>query len=274
MKQKLSGRDLMNRFVKWMMCHPHLAKWLLGLPCVLVVTAGVHVAFYSLPLTVVVALLYTFVMFSYIDGCYLAAANKATKHLNDTCDYEPLLALTEEIVRYAKPSPNKQIMHMNYAVCHLYKGDFLTARQIMTNININKFPGAMYYIKMLYYNNLAEIEDHLGNNEAADVYFDNVDKLYRDLKPGKKKELFKDTFNSTLASHLYRNGDYRAALEIMDKLKPSNLCSAVQSAHLHARILIALGENERAKEALNFAIANGGKLYVVSEAKEILASIS
>lgn len=257
-----------------MMCHPHLAKWLLGFPSILIVTTAVHITFYSWALTAVVALLFTFVIFALIDGCYLNAANKATKLLNDTCDSEPLFAVTEEIVRFAKPSPNKQVMQINYAVCHLYKGDFLTAKQIMTNINIDKFTGAMYYIKMLYYNNLADIEDHLGNNEAADVYFDNVEKLYRDLKPGKKKELFKDTFNSTLASHLYRNGDYRAALEIMDKLKPSNLCSAVQSAHLHARILIALGENDRAKEALKFTIANGGKLYVVDEAKKMLAEIS
>ena len=264
----------MNGFTRWMMCHPHLAKWLLGFPSILIVTTAVHITFYSWALTVVVALLFTFVIFALIDGCYLNAANKATKLLNDTCDYEPLLAVTEEIVRFAKPSPNKQVMQMNYALCYILKGDAATAKQIMSNINIDKFAGALYSHKLIYYNNFAEIEDLLGNREAADLYFDKLYRMYRDLKPGKQKDAFAGTINSAVAAHLYRKGDYAAALEIMDEVKSGHICSSVQNAYLNARILISLGENAQAREALKFTIANGGKLYVVNEAKKMLAEIS
>lgn len=264
----------MNGFTRWMMKHPHLAKWFFGVPISILFAVAAYINFRSEIALVVCAFISVFITSVWIDSCYALAANKATKHLNKTCDYEPLLALTEEIVRYAKPSPSKQVMQINYAVCHLYKGDFLTAKQIMSNINIDQFAGALYYVKMTYYNNLAEVEDHLGNKEAADVHFDKLDKMYRDLKPGKKKEAFKDTFNSTYASYLYRKGDYDAALKIMDETKPNNLCAAVQNACLQARILIALGQNDRAREALNFAITNGNKLYAVAEARELLSQIA
>ncbi len=264
----------MNGFVKWMMRHPILAKFLFVSPAVLLVAAISATSSQPKVITFVFSFFFLLCIIWLIDACYVPAATKATKLLNDTCDYEPLLAVTEDIVRYAKPSPNKQAMQINYALCYILKGDAATAKQIMSNINIDKFAGALYSHKLIYYNNLAEIEDLLGNREAADLYFDKLYKMYRDLKPGKQKDAFAGTVNSAVAAHLYRKGDYAAALEIMDAMKPNCLCSAVQNACVHARILIALGLNDRAKEALNFAIANGNKLYHVTEAKELLAQIS
>ncbi len=264
----------MNRFIKWMMRCPLIAKCLFGFPIVLAV--GVISAIGSQPKIITFIfgfIMLLFVIFS-VDTCYVGPATKAANHLNDTCDYEPLLAVTTEIEGLAKPSPTKQAMEINLALAHICKGDFITAKNIMSRINIDKFSGVAYQVKLVYYNNLAEIEDHLGNKEAADLYFDKLYKMYGDLKPGKQRAALESTVNSALAAYLYRNGDCAEALKIMDALKPNCRCAAVQNACLHARILIALGENDRAREALNFAIANGGKLYVVGEAEKMLASIS
>ncbi len=274
MNKNKKGGFFMNGFVKWMMRHPILAKFLFVSPAVLLVAAISATSSQPKVTTFVFSFFFLLCIIWLIDACYVPAATKATKLLNDTCDYEPLLAVTEDIVRYAKPSPNKQVMQINYALCHICKGDFTTAKLIMTELNIDKFAGTLYLSKIVYYNNLSEVEYYLGNWENADLYFDKLYKMYTDLKPGKKKDSLASSVNSALALHLYRKGDYKAALEIMDAMKPNCLCSAVQNACVHARILIALGLNDRAKEALNFAIANGNKLYHVTEAKELLAQIS
>ena len=71
----------------------------------------------------------------------------------------------------------------------------------------------------------------------------------------------------------YRKGEYLASINTINTRAPKNARENVSNAMTYAMSCIALGENEKAADALAIVIRNGNRLYCVNEAAAMLRKI-
>ncbi len=78
---------------------------------------------------------------------------------------------------------------------------------------------------------------------------------------------------SATAFKLLRENYFEQALKNSEEIETPNLRSRVNMAFLQAKAYIGLDERLKAKEKLDFVIENGGTLFLLKEAKELLEQI-
>lgn len=220
------------------------------------------------------AIFYTF--FAVLAFCLVESASdkllkKPSKALNLECDPAPLLNETGEHLRHVRSGISHQPLLLNHAVALSYTGDYEKALEILSTLDIEKYRIiSPYYgfLKVIYYNNLSDVYDELGDLENASLYHEKT--MLAAKKNGVLKS--KEMILARASEHL-RKSEPEKALEALECFKGRTPLDSVCSAMVYAKAYIALKETDQAKEKLNFIIEKGNKLYMVEQARKMLAEI-
>ena len=84
---------------------------------------------------------------------------------------------------------------------------------------------------------------------------------------------YPEIFEMSEAEHLYRMGDYAAALEKARRIRHKSASAKVGGALFCARCAIALGDRNAARQDLNYVIENGNRLSEVDKAWKLLMNM-
>lgn len=219
-------------------------------------------------------LCYIICIFSYlliIDATPSLIMQKTMHPLNNKCDPYPLLLETEKLLTYKNSKSAEQLILMNRAVALSDIGRYQEAYDIQKSVNIDKNPAPIN--RCIYYNNLFQFCMNLEKFDEAGIWFEKLMQVYADVKGKKALAMLESSIISSKAAEAYRKGDYMASIELTNSNTPKNLRSRVSGAMDYARACIALGENEKAADALAIVIRNGNRLYCVNEAAAMLRKI-
>ena len=197
----------------------------------------------------------------------------ATKELYDKCNTNPLLQETTDTLKYTKEGVRRQILIIDYAMALGTLGEHEFAYQQLSEINIDKHAGMLPAGKVVYYNNLGYYAHLLGKSETADFLHQKALAIYNTLKKGKQKDYLKITMLSSQASACLRAGDPIGALSYANQMPPDSLYATIDHSWLLAGIYLAQEDIASAKHHLKIVASSNPSLYIVKEAKRLLAEM-
>ena len=189
-------------------------------------------------------------------------------------DPEPLLNTTAELLTYRLTDANRLTVAMNYCVALREHHRYEEALDLLLSVNVDRpSSGASPVIKFVYYNNLSDLYDLLGEDAPRDLYAQKALQIYNDLPDGRAKKNYLPTFRVLSASLDYRAGEYDRALQTLLPLPEKPPVSRLEYSFLVAKVLLAAGQRAQATEYLNQIIENGRNLGVVRRARNLLSSL-
>ena len=97
--------------------------------------------------------------------------------------------------------------------------------------------------------------------------------VYEKIKRKDRKEQFRDVFLTHDALTLLERQQYTQALQLLEQVAPKTMRERVVLSVNYARVYLAQGETEKAKEALTFVAENGNKLYIATRARQMLSEM-
>ena len=262
----------MNKLNHFVLKHRAISSFVFMAPALIAEILCINLPPHIFKNIVACLLVYLIVITLWLSSCFSAVLNKAIKKMYDECDPYPLLSETEKLITYKFRRVQEQVLVIDKCAALRNTGEYEKALNELENINIDKYP-VMPNVKIVYYNNLMDLYGILGENEKADIWYGKVVQIYSDMKNGKKKKGFQNTIDIAAAANYYRHGEYDKAVEILESINYNNLCNEVDSKMLCARVYLAMGLTDKAKQALMFVKEKGNKLYAVTEAEKMLKEI-
>lgn len=158
----------------------------------------------------------------------------------------------------------------NRAMAVFYQGGFDRAFEILQRINVYKLKGGFRYN---YYSLMSSIYFKRG----LGMRVTELEQAYRTgMKKNKRDQRYFQML--CLNNNILRaieNKDYKKAFEFLSELEKTGIRTArlwnkVGVGITEAKIYDALGEKESAALKLEYVIKNGGRLYYVGQAQEML----
>lgn len=263
----------MDQLRRWMAKNRLLAKILLG-----AVLCGAYTWLFYLwhvPVWIIVPL-DLFLLFwnhAYVDAQGDKLLKQPMKILDDYCDPYPFLQEVQVQMGYSYTKAAKQAIQINYALALRSVGQIQQAWEHLDSIHIDRYPGLLQHVKVVYYNNLTDILTQLGRYEEAEIWGRKAIQIYQDLPENEMKQRLHLLVLELQAESCFRKGEYAKAVEALDALPAACLREQVDRALLYAQCCIALGQTESAKEKLRFAAEKGYKLYAAAQARQLLEQI-
>ena len=191
--------------------------------------------------------------------------------------YQTLLAGNE---KHTKGPKLKSQLKM-YILCNLSAGYYDMGNDedaYRTLMLIDYFPdnrsGAM--LKFVYYNNLFVYYHRKNNNEEMAQNIEQMKIALENKKLYKKNRIYYEDICHTKQMLLnMKNGDYRDCEEYFEALvkKDNSLLEKLVDNYNLGEIYRHNKKSEKAKEVLNFILANGKDSYYASEAKKLLSQL-
>ena len=185
-------------------------------------------------------------------------------------DPDPLLAITQELLTFRHPETYRQTLLINYCVALRERGELEKMCSILQSINIDKSPQTLPWIKVVYYNNLSDAYTLLGDDVQAQIWYEKMMQIYRDMPENKVKRSLENASILAQAEDCMRCGNYPRAMQLVTALKPEKLTEKMSVALLYAQIEIKKGNAEAARQSLHYVINTGNKLYAVKLAQKLL----
>ena len=208
-----------------------------------------------------------------IVSCGVRFQEHARKIMVEQCDPYPFLKEVQTQLSYSNFPFYEILLRINLANALYNTGATQAALDVMNRIPVEKKRSLKPHVKAMYYNNLASYLQDLGNISAAEDAY----RKYAELADGKaRKALMKHYPNlppMAEAGHLYRMGEYAAAMEKCRAVVPATAYIRVSLAMLNARCAADLGDTEAARRELQFVLDNGNRLAVVDRAKALLETL-
>jgi len=216
-------------------------------------------------------LFFAVLSFGFVESSSDRLMRTASKALSEGCDPTPLLRETKEQLKYVKHGVANQLVLLNYTVALGYMGEYSGVIETLETFDTDKYKFLSPYrgfINMIYYNNMSDAYDELGDFENASLWHKKTMISAKKLGMSNSKEII-------LAKALenLRKKEFKAALETLESFKGKTLLDSVCASMVYAKVYIGLGEKEKAKEKLDFIVENGNKLYMVEQAKKMLENI-
>lgn len=190
--------------------------------------------------------------------------------LNDSCDPNPLLQETEQLLSGSNTLRMEQMILINHCVALCNLGRYQQAYEILAEINLDRSTGMSPINKLVCCNNLADICTRMNKYDEANNWYAKMMQIYADLPDNKWRRKLESLVLSAKADDLFRAGQYREAVELLDTIRAKCLCDEVSHALLYAKACLKLGDRETAGEKLRFVIEKGNRLYSVTEAKKLM----
>lgn len=197
----------------------------------------------------------------------------AYKKLTDKCDPYPFLAVIDKLIEFDFSPEYTRALMIDRTATLTVAGRINEAYTELKNIDIDELPENYYVSKVMYYNNLMDYATRLGMFEEADRYYEKALQLYCDMEDCTAKEKMAYTFKCGEYMAAFRKGDHKKAVELLNSVETEFLYTKVDKAMFSAKCYIALGETEKAREALDFVMKNANKTYLGKEAEELLKSL-
>lgn len=258
---------------RWCASHSRLVMFLSVVPT-LVIFLAICVFTELPPWTAVLFVLYMLLLsWGFVNCCARQLITKAERALREQCDPYPLLIETQEQLAYVRSKTYRQILLIDYCAALRYMGEYGKVLELLESINIDKYPGTLPLTKAVYYINLTDIYLYFNNMGKAEFCQHKSIQLFNDFKNRKQKNILWTTIQYNAAEIEYLKRNYEKAIEILSSIPDTNLKDAVCRALSYAKILIAQGRNEEAKEYLDFVIDKGNSLVDVQTAKRLLTRV-
>lgn len=258
---------------RWMAKNRLLAKIIFGVFLCAAYSWLLHRLNVPVWIIVLVDLFLLFVNHAFVDVSGTRLMKKPLKILENYCDPYPLLQEMQTQLGYPYVKTAKQTIQIDYAMALRSTGEIQKSWELLDSIHIDQYPGTLPFMKVVYYNNLADVLTLLERYEEAELWGRKALQLYRDLPEGRMKRKFSPTMQTLRAESHYRRGEYAQALQCLESIPQSTLRNQVELALLHGQCALALGDREKAAEKLRFAAEKGYKLYTATRAKQLLAKI-
>lgn len=195
---------------------------------------------------------------------------KPLDELNNKCDPLPLLMESQVLLNYKNTKVVGQVLLMNYSVALSEIGELQKNYDILKSINIDELSATLPIHKLVYYHNLSDACDSIGDAVQADIWYQKMMQIYNSMPDNKFKKQAVPVVNQATAVAWYRRGDFNQALNVLKCVQPNDLRQRVSMAMLCAQIFIKLNDFDTAKANLQFVVANGNKLFLVNEAHKLL----
>lgn len=189
------------------------------------------------------------------------------------CDPYPLLEETEYMISKAKKGIPYFQVTLNYSIALMATGQYEKALSVLKDLDFNKIPTLPHHNMFVYYNNLCTACASNKQWEQMEIYRSKAEASYACIKKQAFKKKFSDSMSFYQILQLIQEKKYDEAEKVLSSFIPKRGREAVMTAMTRTGIHIARGEVEQAKEQLQFIIENGNKLYVVTEARQMLETL-
>ena len=261
----------MGRFCLY---HPRMAFVLLLL-LILLLTAVFALLQIPLWLTLAEAACLFLGGWGYLTSRPFAFVERATKILREQCDPYPMAQACEEMCTLVRNPALRQIILINLAVARSEMGQYEACVQIMQDSGGEAMLALQQpSSRAIYYNNIASFYIELGRLEEAAAALQKAMDLWDMIKISKQREGIGRAIHATKAELAVAREDYSAAISLVSRLPEDHARALVNKAFLRAKIHLALGEQEAARLALQYVVANANRLHCRVEAEEMLATLN
>ena len=264
----------MKSIYRWLTCHPKLAKLLIAIAVTIFALIFLNPKFFSPLIRYVIVFFMLFYGFLFVNTAPEKLIREPVMIWEQQCDPYPFLEELERQLPLCKENLQGQLTHINYAMILGQVGQYEKALAEMQRINIDRFPATAPVVKYIYYNNLCDTLTKLERFDEAEIWYRKACQIYEDLPSNKLKQKLSYNVQMNEIEEMYREKDFSGALRKLSWLSCETQRSVMDAALLAARCNLALEEQEKAKEKLQYVIDHGNRLYCVDIAKELLNTMT
>lgn len=212
-------------------------------------------------------------LFRFISG---SSAQKAMRAYNELCDPNPLLEECERRLAGRLNGVARQRWLFQKSSMLAALGRFESAEQVLSAL-LAKEQRLPDNLRAICCYNFAEVLLDLGKLEAAEDYHTKAALVSQSLSENMKQTML-GFLREQDGFLLYHKGDYEGARRIFMESgwdteqndDPKTLCTRVFHAYKLGLVLLKTGEAKLAREKLSFVARHGNRLYITTQAKEIL----
>jgi len=257
----------------WIARHHKPIGLIFGIPVLLVVL--LFSLWYSY-LWILAGLVLLYLSAVFVRYCWAVELREGIRILQDLCDPEPLAKIIEKQLIEVKPSAYATVLLIDQALTVRARGQKAENLKSLRELNIDARP-ASRAVKWVYYNNLANAFMDAGELQPVSYLLEKADQLFAGVSAKiKEKGMYSQTREHTWAEYYYQIQEYEKAVMRLDSIDEveNNKRLTVNNCYLRARILLAQNKTQEAIPHLQYVIENGNKLFVVTEAQELLSVIN
>ena len=268
-------KNISEKITRWIAYHEIIAAIIISVLCCGLYTFLFRDQLNSLFIIIGGNIFVIYLVWRYVSYRKYNLINKAFDKLDRECDPNPLYEETTELLKCMAHNKNNTqlfLMYQHNALTHM--GEFEKAYGAISAADpmkmSKKFIASMSILHTYYMFSLC---DKMGREEEADKWYDKLLDDYSAVRdPLTIGRVGRSVENAKLID-LCRKGEFEEVLELMEDSSTPTKLSEIIRAMRYAKCYIGLGDTENAREQLEFVIENGGKLYYVQQAKELLASL-
>jgi len=217
---------------------------------------------------------WSFVSARYVFSRGNVLLKKPMEILLQECDPHPFLEETQRQRNYPG-NRNLKLWHILYEGMALREiGEFSQAYALLAAHGNELVPRTALVVQAQYYAEMAYLSAKLGDLQGMEFWHEKLLDAHSKTKTKRHKQFTESAVTSHLVMYHYARQEYSQSFQVLQNVPTGVPRSRVAVAMNQARIHLALEEMQKAKEKLEFVIQNGNKLYIVTEAKELLARIN
>lgn len=216
-----------------------------------------------------------FIMISFFMGSSVSSALQlpAIKALDEACDPYPLLDETTVQLTYVKNKQDRATLTLNHTAALIELGQAGKARALLATVchaDLPPLPTAWlaYNVNMA----MAELQA-TGDFARAQVFYEQGCPLPERVKNPKQQAIMTDSLRLLYAELLLAQGEAGAALPVVNAIADTGPRMQVSKAWAYARIALATGDTETARQNLAYVLAHGNRLYVVQHARALMETL-
>lgn len=202
-----------------------------------------------------------------------ALRRKPWAALAEQCDPYPILEELKVQQSYQGTKSMKLTRIMDYATALSEIGEEEQAYALKASIKddvarIDSLSG-----HAIYSHNMSVACMKLGKWQEMEYWHQKMMEAIQRMPLDRQRHAHHKQMQGYYVRYHYSRQEYIKSLEILDSMKPGDLRQEVANAMNYARNYRAMGNTEKAKEALTFVVENGNKLYVVQQARQMLTQL-
>lgn len=221
--------------------------------------------------------------FLYIAGLFLwirflgsrarALLREPTKMFLEQCDPYPFLEEIRKHKTYSGSKATKLNLLISETTAMIDIGECQEVYILLSPKENDMKATLMRSLLMPYYCQMATVCRKLQKDQEAEIWFQKALEAYGKIKNQKQKKQFEDVALIHDAWVFFEKGQYSSTLQLLAQITPENMRSRVSLSMSYAAVYLAQKDTEKAKEALTFVAENGNKLYIATQARQMLAEI-
>lgn len=193
--------------------------------------------------------------------------------LENQCDPYPYLEEVQRQRDYSGPWTLKYNRTMLEAAALVLVGQPEQAYQMLTPMQEKVFKSRFTALQLVYSGTMVSVCRALDRVYEVENWQAKYMELLPKLKNKRLKQVYTDGLPMALALYHTFRKEHELSQQHLQQFTPKSMYDRVHVAVVSAENNIAMGETEKAKEALRFVVENGNKLHVVILARQMLEEL-